>query len=125
MMPLVGFLPATDERIVGTVEAIERELMRDGFVLRYPPDDRPTTACRRARARSCRARSGSPTTSSLLGPHGRGASLFERLLALAQRRRPARRGVRPGGRAPVGNFPQAFTHVGLVNTALHLGAAMR
>ena len=39
MIPLVGFLPADDPRVVGTVEAIERELMRDGFVLRYPTDE--------------------------------------------------------------------------------------
>src|SRR5439155_8656506 len=38
MMPLVGFLPATDDRVRGTVEAIERELMRDGFLMRYPED---------------------------------------------------------------------------------------
>ena len=39
MMPLVGFLPATDERVRGTIEAIERELMQDGFVLRYRPQE--------------------------------------------------------------------------------------
>src|SRR5439155_11797806 len=39
MMPLVGFLPAGDERVRGTVRAIERELLRDGFVLRYSPED--------------------------------------------------------------------------------------
>ena len=39
MMPLVGFLPATDPRVVSTVEAVERELVEDGFVLRYRTDD--------------------------------------------------------------------------------------
>ena len=63
MMPLVGFLPATDERMQGTVDAIQRELTTDGFVRRYTTDERASTGSRRAKACSCRARSGSPTTS--------------------------------------------------------------
>ena len=73
---------------------------------------RQSTACRRARARSCRAASGSPTTLAMTGRRDEARALFERLLGPAQRRRPARRGVRPGDRRQLGNFPQAFSHVG-------------
>ena len=60
MIPLVGFLPADDPRVVGTVAAIERDLMRDGFVERYARRrDATSTASRPARGRSSRARSGS------------------------------------------------------------------
>ena len=63
MMPLVGFLPADDERVIGTVAAIEKELLVDGFVQRYTQDPgHARTACRRARARSWPAPSGWPTT---------------------------------------------------------------
>ena len=57
MAPLVGFLPAEDPRIRGTVEAIQKHLMRDGFVQRIPPL-RELTDCRRARAPSWPARFG-------------------------------------------------------------------
>ena len=59
MMPFIGFLPATDERVVGTVEAIERELMQDGLVLRYRPEgENVLTDCRERKAFFCRVRSG-------------------------------------------------------------------
>ena len=63
MIPLVGFLPPDDERVVGTVEAIQRELVPRRLRAALRHRRRPTTACRRARARSCPARSGSPTAS--------------------------------------------------------------
>ena len=123
MIPLVGFLPATDPRMVGTVAAIERELMRRRL---RPPlrrrEPATSTACRRARARSCRAASGWPTTWLLQGRTGeapravraaRSASRNDVGL-LAEEYDPARRRL-------VGNFPQAFSHVALVNTAHNLG----
>ena len=60
LLPPVGFLPAADPRVSGTIAAIERNLMRDGLVRRYDTA-KPTTACRRARARSSPAASGWPT----------------------------------------------------------------
>ena len=60
LIPQVGFLPADDPRFVGTVAAIERELVRDGFVLRYPTVGQRWAAARRGRL-SARAASGSPT----------------------------------------------------------------
>ena len=62
VMPLVGFLPADDERVRRTVEAIERDLVIDGFVHRYH-NQSAVDGLRRAKAPSCRAASGWPTAS--------------------------------------------------------------
>ncbi len=59
LIPSVGFLPPSDPRVVGTVEAVQRELVRDGFVMRYIPDeDARPTVCLREKGRSCPAASG-------------------------------------------------------------------
>jgi GH15 family glucan-1,4-alpha-glucosidase len=121
LLPQVGFLPPDDPRIVGTVAAIERELVHDGLVLRYPqnaatwidglpPGDGAFLACSFWLA-DCYA---------LMGRHHDSRRLFERLLnlrndvGLLSEEYDLRRG------RLVGNFPQAFSHVGLVNTALAL-----
>ena len=62
LIPQVGFLPPTDPRVIGTVDAISRELTHDGFVLRYDTADAGDGLARHRRARSSPARSGSPTT---------------------------------------------------------------
>jgi GH15 family glucan-1,4-alpha-glucosidase len=122
LMPVVGFLPGSDPRVKGTVEAIERELMSGGLVLRYdsarapdglPPGEGVFLAC-------------SFWMVSSLKAIGRGAdaeALFERLLGL-------RNGLGllaeeydvERGRL-VGNFPQAFSHIALVNAAIDLDSA--
>ena len=119
MMPLVGFLPPHDVRVRGTIEAIERDLVTDGFVHRYAPepevDGLPAgegvfLLCTFWLA-DCLA---------LMDRHADARRTFERLLSvrndvglLSEMYDPAR------GRL-LGNFPQAFSHVGLVNTALSL-----
>ena len=104
MIPLVGFLPPDDERVVGTVEAIERELMRDGFVLRYdtreaddglPPGEGAFLPCSFWLADNL----------ALIGRRDEARELFERLAGARQRRRAARRGVRPAARAPARQLP--------------------
>ena len=125
MMPLVGFVDATDPRMIGTVTAIERELMRDGLLLRYPSED--------------------PSTEKIDGlPPGEGAFLactfwladnyalqgrrdearriFERLLSLGNDLGLLSEEYDPRAGRQLGNFPQAFSHVGLVNTAYNLSA---
>ena len=99
LMPLVGFLPATDARFVSTVEAIRRELTVDGLVLRYRARGR-----RRRRAAGGRGRV--PAVLVLArrrarpaGQARRGARAVRAAARPAQRRRPARRGVRPARRA--------------------------
>jgi GH15 family glucan-1,4-alpha-glucosidase len=119
MMPLVGFLPPDDERVRGTVAAIERELLRDGFVLRYsthevddglPPGEGVFLPCSFWLADNY----------VLQGRRDDGAALFERLLSLRNDLGLLAEEYDPSQKRQIGNFPQAFTHVALVNTAVNL-----
>ncbi len=119
MMPLVGFLPASDSRVRGTVAAIERELMADGFVRRYlphpdvdglPPGEGAFLACTFWLADNL----------SLLGRDADARALFERLCGLANDVGLLSEQYDPVSQRLVGNFPQAFTHVSLINTACNL-----
>jgi GH15 family glucan-1,4-alpha-glucosidase len=119
MLPLVGFLPATDPRILGTVAAIERELCMDGFVRRYPteegidglpPGEGAFLACTFWLADNY----------ALQGKHEKARDLFRRLLALRNDVGLLSEEYDPARQRLVGNFPQAFSHVALVNTAFNL-----
>ncbi len=118
MIPQVGFLPANDPRFVSTVRAIERELLCDGFVLRYPtegqdglpPGEGAFIACSFWLA-DCYA---------LMGRTDEARALFERLLALRNDVGLLSEEYDPVARRMLGNFPQAFSHVGLINTAFNL-----
>jgi GH15 family glucan-1,4-alpha-glucosidase len=122
MVPLVGFLPASDPRVRGTVDAIERHLMRDGFVQRYS-----TTSA----VDSLPAGEGAflPCTFwyadnlYLLGRHDEAREVFERLLGLCNDVGLLSEEYDPTTKRLLGNFPQAFSHVGLVNTAMNLSPA--
>jgi len=121
MMALVGFLPPTDERVIGTVRAIERELVEDGFVLRY---------------RSEETEDGLPAGEgaflpcsfwladnyALMGRKAEACALFNRLLSLRNDVGLLAEEYDCKDRLLLGNFPQAFSHVGLVNTAYNLTA---
>ena len=122
MIPMVGFLPASDARVRGTVEAIERDLMREGFVMRYPtqqeidglpPGEGAFLACTFWLADNF----------SLLGRHEDARNLFERLLQLRNDVGLLSEEYDPGRGRLVGNFPQAFSHISLVNTACNLSRA--
>ncbi len=119
LMPLVGFLPGTDERVKGTVEAIERELMRDGLVKRYDslraPDGLPAgegvfLACSFWMVSSLKA----------IGREDDARALFEKLLALRNDLGLLSEEYDVGSKRMVGNFPQAFSHIALVNAAFDL-----
>jgi len=119
LMPLVGFLPANDPRIAGTVAAIERELTVDGLVLRYhthttddglPPGEGAFLACSFWLADNM----------VLQGRTAEARALFQRLLTLCNDVGLLAEEYDPHGRRLLGNFPQAFSHVALVNTALNL-----
>jgi GH15 family glucan-1,4-alpha-glucosidase len=124
MIPLVGFLPATDPRMRGTVEAIERDLTVDGFVLRYrseetldglPPGEGAFLACSFWLVDNL----------ALLGRMDDARRLFERLLAIRNDVGLLAEEYDPRTKRQLGNFPQAFSHIGLVNTALNLAQGVR
>jgi GH15 family glucan-1,4-alpha-glucosidase len=119
LIPMVGFLPASDPRVRGTLAAIERNLVRDGFVLRYhtsqgadglPPGEGAFLACSfwlvdnyvlQAREKDAR-------------------ELFGRLLSLRNDVGLLAEEYDPSAKRQLGNFPQAFSHLALINTARNL-----
>jgi GH15 family glucan-1,4-alpha-glucosidase len=121
-IPLVGFLPGSDERVTGTIDAISHELGRDGFVSRYstsdtddglPGDEGQFLACSfwlvSALARNGRV--------------GEARALFERLLALRNDLGLLAEEYDVSGQRQVGNFPQAFSHLTLIGAATAISAA--
>jgi GH15 family glucan-1,4-alpha-glucosidase len=119
MMPLIGFLPATDPRVIGTVAAIERDLLSDGLVKRYqthsnvdglPPGEGTFLACTFWYADNL----------ALMGRKDEAREVFERLLALRNDVGLLAEEYDTIGKRQVGNFPQAFSHVSLINTAHNL-----
>jgi GH15 family glucan-1,4-alpha-glucosidase len=122
VIPIVGFLPADDERVRGTIEAVERELLRDGLVLRYrtsagvdglPGDEHPFLACSFWLV-SAYALSGRVDDAHAL--MRRRVSRVNDLGLLSEE-------YDPGDSRMVGNFPQAFSHLALVGAALTLQEA--
>jgi GH15 family glucan-1,4-alpha-glucosidase len=116
LLPQVGFLPATDERIVGTIRAVQRELSAGGFIQRYetaggldglPPGEGAFLACTFWLADDL----------ALIGEYDQARALFERLLALRNDVGLLAEEYDPILARQVGNAPQAFSHVSLVNTA--------
>jgi GH15 family glucan-1,4-alpha-glucosidase len=119
MMPLVGFLPPTDPRVRGTIEAIERHLSADGFVSRYqttpdvdglPPGEASFLLCSFWLI-DCL---------ELIGRHEDATRRFEQLLSIRNDVGLLAEGYDTTQQRLAGNFPQAFSHVGLINTALNL-----
>src|ERR1700688_2450099 len=118
-MPLVGFLPPEDPRVIGTVKAIETNLMQNGFVGRYTldpavdgmPDGEGTfLPCSFWLADNYQ----------LQGRHEEAVRMFERLLEIRNDVGLLSEEYDPIAKRQLGNFPQAFSHVGLVNTAFNL-----
>jgi GH15 family glucan-1,4-alpha-glucosidase len=119
LIPITGFLPWDDPRVLGTVEAIQRELTVDGLVQRYrtredvdglPPGEGVFLACSFWLADNL----------LLQGRRDEAGALFGRLLGLRNDLGLLAEEYDPVARRFLGNFPQAFSHVALVNTALNL-----
>ena len=119
MIPIVGFLPPDDPRVLGTVAAIERELMVDGLVLRYrttsdvdglPPGEGVFLPCSFWLADNY----------ALQNRDAEARALFERLLSLRNDVGLLSEEYDPQAKRQVGNFPQAFSHLALIGTALNL-----
>ncbi len=121
MMPMVGFLPGTDHRIVGTVEAIERTLLKEGFVARYETSpDGAVDGLPAGEGAFLPCSFWLADNLALIGRKDDAAALFERLLGLANDVGLLAEEYDGGTGRQLGNFPQAFTHVCMVNTANHL-----
>jgi GH15 family glucan-1,4-alpha-glucosidase len=119
LIPLLGFLPPEDPRVIGTVEAIQRDLTRDGFVQRYHTHD---------------VDDGLPSGEGVFLPcsfwlvdallmlerEDEAQELFEKLLGISSDLGLLAEEYDPSAKRLLGNFPQAFTHVGLVNSAYNL-----
>jgi len=124
MMPLVGFLPVSDERVASTIEAIQREIMTNGLVYRYHPETSGSV-------------DGLPPGEGaflpctfwlvdcldLMGRNEEARALFKNLLSLRTRLGLLSEEYDPKFGRLVGNFPQAFSHVALVNSAHNLAEA--
>lgn len=119
MIPLVGFLPASDPRVRGTIEAIERGLAHDGFIFRYsvhsdvdglPPGEGAFLLCTFWLVDNL----------ALLGRRDEARELFERLLGLRNDVGLLSEEYDPHTDRLLGNFPQAFSHVALINAAINL-----
>jgi len=122
LIPLVGFLPPEDARVRGTVAAIERTLVRNGLVMRYdtgtgtdglPPGEGAFLACSFWLADNY----------AMLGRQEEARNLFERLLALRNDVGLLAEEHDPSDHRQLGNFPQAFSHLALINTARNLGSS--
>jgi GH15 family glucan-1,4-alpha-glucosidase len=119
MIPLVRFLPATDKRVRKTVLTIERELTEHGLVLRYRPQETDD---------GLEDDEGSFTMCSFwlvsalseIGEMERAASLCERLLSLSSPLHLYAEELDPHSGRHLGNFPQGFTHLALINAILHV-----
>lgn len=124
LAPMVGFLPADDPRMVGTVDAIEKRLLRKGFIMRYeqpdasvdglPPGEGAFLAC-------------SFWYIDVLAMQGRvvdAKTMFERLVGLANGVGLLSEEYDPDAKRMLGNFPQAFSHIALVNSAFTLARAL-
>jgi GH15 family glucan-1,4-alpha-glucosidase len=119
MIGTMGFLPPSDPRFVGTVSAIEKDLKRNGFVLRYnthevndglPPGEGVFLACTFWLAE----------TYALMGRHADAKKIMGELLSLQNDVGLLAEEYDLTSKRLVGNFPQAFSHIGLVNTALRI-----
>lgn len=116
MLPLVGFLPPEDPQMVGTVKLIEDRLVRDGFVQRYRPDS-GIDGLPEGEGVFLLCTFWLADNLALQGRHAEAREIFERLLALRNDVGLLSEEYDPAARRLLGNFPQAFSHVGLINTA--------
>src|SRR6202790_58514 len=119
MMPLVGFLEANDPRVKGTVKAIETRLMRYGFVGRYTQDP-AVDGLPHGEGTFLACSFWMADNYELQGRHHEAVRMFEHLLEIRNDVGLLAEEYEPVGKRQLGNFPQAFSHVGLVNTAFNL-----
>jgi len=121
LLPSVGFLPPEDPRVRGTLQAVERHLMRDGFVLRHDPREVEKQPAEGAFL-ACTLWLADAYV--LAGEFAKAQDLFARVVAITNDLGLLAEEFDTLARRQTGNFPQALTHIALINTAHNLSAAM-
>jgi GH15 family glucan-1,4-alpha-glucosidase len=124
LMPLVGFLPIDDPRIQGTIARIERELIRDGLVLRYLTKER-IDGLPQGEGAFLACSFWLCEVYAKMGRFDEANALFERLLAIGNDLYLFAEEYDPAAKRQLGNFPQAFSHLALINTAHVLARSSR
>jgi GH15 family glucan-1,4-alpha-glucosidase len=119
-IPLVGFLPPNDPRVVGTIEAIQRDLTRDGFVERYRVEDQHVDGLPAGEGVFLPCSFWLVDALLMLERNDEARELFEKLLGVSNDLGLLSEEYDPAAKRLLGNFPQAFTHVGLVNSAYNI-----
>jgi GH15 family glucan-1,4-alpha-glucosidase len=122
LIPQVGFLPPSDPRVVGTVEAVQRELVRDGFVMRYIPDEHAADGLPPGEGAFLACSFWLVNALALIGRRPEALDLFHRLLSVQNDVGLFSEEYDPAQKRLVGNFPQAFTHLALISSAKALSA---
>jgi GH15 family glucan-1,4-alpha-glucosidase len=124
MIPEVGFLPATDPRMKGTIAAIEKHLVTDGFVNRYTADE-AIDGLPEGEGAFLLCTFWYADNLALVGRRDDARRVFDQLLAIRNDVGLLSEAYDPIGRRMLGNFPQAFSHIGLVNTSYNLARHIR
>jgi len=114
LIPQVGFLPPDDPRVIGTVEAIQRELVKDGFVMRYIPDDDAADGLPPGEGAFLACSFWLVIDLALIGRHDEAEAFFERLVSLKNDLGLFSEEYDQVNHRLIGNTPQAFTHLTLI-----------
>lgn len=119
----VGFLPPDDPRVIGTIDAVQRELMKDGFVMRYLPDENAADGLPPGEGAFLACSFWLVESLALIGRGEEARTLFERLLTLRNDLGLYSEEYDQRDGRLIGNFPQAFTHLTLISAAIALQRA--
>jgi GH15 family glucan-1,4-alpha-glucosidase len=122
LLPSVGFLPPRDPRILGTIAAIEKHMMRDGFVLRHDPRE-ITDEVQPIEGAFLACSLWLADAYVLAGELGKAQALFDRVVGIANDLGLLAEEYDPVAARQTGNFPQALTHIALINTAHNIDQA--
>jgi GH15 family glucan-1,4-alpha-glucosidase len=124
LIPTTGFLPIDDARVAGTVAMVEKRLMVDGFVMRHDPAE-TETGLAKGEGAFLACSFWLADAYSLLGRHEDAERLLERLMGLRNDVGLLAEEYEPLAKRQLGNFPQAFSHVALINTVHNLSRAAK
>jgi GH15 family glucan-1,4-alpha-glucosidase len=125
LLPAVGFLPPSDPRVKGTLAAIEKYMIRDGFVLRHDPRDIPPDERQPIEGAFLACTLWLADAHVLAGDIAKAQALFDRVVAVANDLGLLAEEFDSIARRQTGNFPQALTHIALINTAHNLNDAKK